>query len=301
MYLTKKSVAPGPNLELDNIQMNRRTFLQISAGLPASAMLLGCEDQQTQEIPAATRSIERIGVQLYTVRDLMAENFEETIESVAALGYKELEFAGYYDRNPEDIRALLERLDVTAPSGHIGIDALRNDLAGVIGTASAMGHAYIVCPYLDASERTLEHYRAHAALFNEVGAACQEAGIQFAYHNHEFEFEAVDGVIPYDLLLAETDPELVQMELDLYWVVYANKEVAECFAQAPGRFPLCHVKDMGSDRSMVPVGEGIIDFAAIFAHQEHAGLQHYFVEHDHPEDSMQSIATSIAHVQSLTF
>lgn len=279
--------------------MNRRTFLQMSAGLPAAAALMQSNRSPLQA--AAIPKVDRVGVQLYTVRDLLSKNFEETIRAVAGLGYKELEFAGYYDRDPEDIRALLDELEVTAPAAHIGIDMLRGDLTGVIETARTMRHRYIVCPYLGQNERTLEHYRAHAALFNEVGAACKEARMRFAYHNHEFEFIEIDGVVPYDLLLAETDPELVLMELDLYWVKYAKLEVADVFSKAPGRFPLCHVKDMGPDGGMMPVGEGTIDFAAIFAHSEHAGLRHYFVEHDHPEDAMQSIATSIEHVKSLEY
>ncbi|MDE2834600.1 MAG: sugar phosphate isomerase/epimerase [Bacteroidota bacterium] len=276
--------------------MNRRTFLQLSAGLPAAAALRPKTRHRT-----SPWGIERIGIQLYTVRSVLADDFEGTIRAVAGLGYQELEFAGYYDRNPEDIRALLDELDMTAPAGHIGIEALRGDLAGVINTFLAMGHRYVVCPYLDANERTLEHYRQHAALFNEVGVACSEAGLQFAYHNHEFEFVETEGIVPYDLLLAETDPELVWMELDLFWVEAAQVSSVDLFTRAPGRFPLCHIKDMGPDAAMVAVGEGDIDFASILAHSEHAGLRHYFVEHDHPEDPMQSIATSIAHLQSLEF
>ena len=247
------------------------------------------------------RGLESIGVQLYTVRSVLGEDFEGTIQAIAQLGYHELEFAGYYDRDPEDIRALLESENLTAPSAHVPIQALRANLEEVIDSALTLGHHYVVCPYLDASERTLEHYRAHAALFNEVGAACREAGLQFAYHNHEFEFEETDGVIPYDLLLAETDPDLVQMELDLYWVVVAKKQAQDLFTQAPGRFPLCHIKDMGAEGKMMPVGEGNIDFAAILSHSEQAGLKHYFVEHDHPEDPMQSVATSIEHLKTLEF
>lgn len=279
--------------------MNRRTFLQLSAGLPAAAVLM--PNNANLSRAASLRTIERIGVQLYTVRDLLREDFEGTIKAVASLGYKELEFAGYFDRNLEDIRALLEEQELTAPATHIGIEALRGDLAAVIETALTLGHQYVVCPYLDANERSLEHYRQHAALFNDVGAAFKEAGIQFAYHNHEFEFVATDGIVPYDLLLEETDPELVWMELDLYWVVVAGISAVDLFSRAPGRFPLCHIKDMGPDGGMAPVGEGSIDFAAILAHSEHAGLKHFFVEHDHPKDAMQSIASSLEHVKSLKF
>ena len=173
---------------------------------------------------------------------------------------------------------------------------------GVIDAAQRLGHSYIVCPWLAEDERTMAHYRDHVALFNEVGVACQEAGIQFAYHNHEFEFEPTeDGVVPYDFMLDETNPELVKMELDLYWIAYANRSVSEYFQRDPGRYPLCHIKDMGPDRGMTPVGDGQIDFAVILAESETAGLRHYFVEHDHPEDALASIRTSITHLRSLTF
>ncbi len=110
-----------------------------------------------------------------------------------------------------------------------------------------------------------------------------------------------DGVIPYDFILEETDPELVKMELDLYWIAYADRDPLEYFRRYPGRFPLCHVKDMGEDRSITDVGKGQIDFIRIFTESETAGLKHYIVEHDNPEDPFASIQTSIAHLKSLNF
>ena len=221
---------------------------------------------------------------------------------MADAGYDEVETVWDAERNPDDIRALLDELGLAAPSTHVPIEALRTNLPSVIDASQRLGHSYIVCPWLAEDERTMAHYRDHVALFNEVGAACQEVGIQFAYHNHEFEFESnEDGVIPYDFMLDETDPELVKMELDLYWIAYANRSISEYFQRDPGRYPLCHVKDMGPDRGMTPVGEGQIDFAAILAESETAGLRHYFVEHDHPEDALASIQTSITHLRSLTF
>ena len=249
-----------------------------------------------------SQHLERIGVQLYTVRSLLSSDYENTIRAVADLGYDEVECVWDPDRNPEDIRTLFEEVGLAAPSTHAPIQALQNNLEKVLDAAQAIGHSYIVCPWLSEEQRSMEQYKNHVVLFNEVGAACKEVGIQFAYHNHEFEFEAEDdGIMPYDFLLEETDPELVKMELDLYWVAYANQDPIEYFKRYPGRFPLSHVKDMGAEREMTAVGEGEIDFASIFLESETAGLKYYFVEHDHPEDPMSSIQTSIQYLRGLDF
>lgn len=246
-------------------------------------------------------TLPRIGAQLYTVRDLMAEDFEGTIERVAEIGYDEVEFAGYFDHTPEEVRAVIDRVGITAPAVHVGIDMLRSDLASVLDAAVTVGHEFVVCPYLAENERTLDHYRRHADFFNEVGETCRAAGVQLAYHNHEFEFIETDGVIPYEFLLDETDPELVAMELDLYWVEKAGHDALAWFASYPGRFPLCHVKDMAENEDMTVVGSGTIDFAATFAANEEAGLRHWFVEHDFPSDSMASLTNGYTHLAALRY
>ncbi len=289
--------------------MNRRVFLKSSFAVPAAVgVFAGCASETEPEPEAevsekaATRSLERIGVQLYTVRNLLESDYEGTIQAVADAGYDEVETVWDSERNPDDIRALLDKVGLVAPSTHVPIEALKTNLTGVIDAAQRLGHSYIVCPWLEEDQRTMAHYRNHVVFFNEVGTACNEAGIQFAYHNHEFEFEPTeDGVIPFDFMLDAMDPDLVKMELDLYWVAYANRSANEYFQRDPGRYPLCHIKDMGPDRGMVPVGEGLIDFAAILAESETAGLKHYLVEHDHPEDALASIRTGITHLRSLTF
>ena len=294
--------------------MNRRTFIKASAAAGLGGLVLtntGCAEGEgttmndtttvPSEAPAEGRALERIGVQLYTVRSVLENDFEGGIEQVAAVGYDEVEFAGYYDRSPADVRALLDQVGLTAPAAHVGIDVLRDDLDAVIEAGQIIGHAYIICPWLAEDQRTLDHYKQHAALFNQIGEACKAAGLQFAYHNHDFEFFETDGQIPYDLLLAECDPALVEMELDLYWIKKGGHDAGAYFDAHPGRFTCCHVKDMGADEGIVPVGTGSIEFGSIFAQSEQAGLKHYFVEHDHPDDPMASIATSYAHLKDLRF
>ncbi|WP_457651577.1 sugar phosphate isomerase/epimerase family protein [Rhodocaloribacter sp.] len=291
--------------------MNRRTFIQASAaalggltlGGPA---LTGCAREKADAVhetaPPGHR-LERIGLQLYTVRSLLEQDFAGTLEKVAAVGYKEVEFAGYFGHGPEDVKALLGRLGLTAPSTHVLLDALAPDaLDATVANAVAVGHRYLVMAWLPEDERaSLDAYRRHAELFNRAGETCHEAGLRFAYHNHDFEFVDLDGVRPYDLLLSETDPELVKMELDLYWITKAGADPLAYFAQHPGRFPLCHVKDMAADGEMTEVGAGTIDFATLFAHATEAGLTHYFVEHDHPADPLASITASFAYLNTMTF
>ena len=289
--------------------MDRRSFLTHSIAASLGSLSLGqagCAEParlQTQrdESTGTGRTLEHIGVQLYTVRDLMEVDVAHTLERVAAVGYDEVEFAGYFEHTPAQIRGLLDQSGLRAPAAHVDIDLLRTRLEEVLEAADIIGHSYLVCPWLRPEERTLEHYRQHANLFNEVGAACRTAGIQFAYHNHDFEFEATDGQVHFDLLLDRTEPDLVQIELDLYWLAKGDRQAEPYFDRHPGRFPLCHVKDMAADETMVSVGQGELDFASIFGQSEQAGLKHYFVEHDTPQDSLASIQVSFEHLQELRF
>jgi sugar phosphate isomerase/epimerase len=229
--------------------------------------------------------IQTAGLQLYTLRSIMNDDLEGNFRRIAEIGYKELEFAGYYDRTPQEIRAILDENGFTAPSTHISSAQFRNSLDKIIEDAKIIGHEYVICPHPgDEPFETLDDYRAMAEFFNEVGMKCQEAGLKFGYHNHSFEFEEIDGVVPYDILLEETDPELVPMQLDLCWIVNAGKDPVAYFEKHPGRFHLCHVKDLDANGELANVGSGTIDFARIFASAPTAGLKHYIVEHDRPGD-----------------
>mgnify|MGYP006283995279 CR=1 FL=1 len=289
--------------------MTRRQFLLASAqatgslclGLGLSACGPDPPDESTAEADTSsstTASLPAIGLQLYTIRSVMDEDFRGAMEQVARIGYDEVEFAGYYDRSPEEISALLTDLDLASPATHISLQRIREAPDAVLRTAKAIGHQYIVCPYLAEEERTsLDDYRQLAKDFSAFGQRCTEAGLQFAYHNHDFEFTEMDGTRPYDVLLSETDPEHVQMELDLYWVLEAGHDPLDYIEQNPDRYPLCHVKDRGPNGDMVSVGNGTIDFAALF---RQANFQHYFVEHDNPADPMQSIRASHRTLSQLT-
>ena len=254
---------------------------------------------------AAGRKLSRIGMQLYTVRRELEKGFEGTLRQVAALGYREVEFAGYFGRKPGEIKTLLKRLKLDAPAAHVPLAELRGDLRPMLDAAQTVGHRYLLVAYLrDVERRTLDDYRRHADLFNEAGVRLRKAGLRFAYHNHDFEFEPTGGHIPYDLLLERTDPRLVKMEMDLYWTVKGGASPLKYFEKYPGRFHLLHVKDMDSTprRHFTEVGRGVIDFKTIFAGAGRAGVRHYFVEQDQtPGSPFDSLKLSMDYLRKLEF
>ncbi len=294
--------------------MNRRTFIATSI----AAAVAGTRPAWSAE----TFHIDRVGLQLYTLRDLMKKDFDGTIAKVAQIGYKEVEFAGYYDRSPQDVRAILEKDGLTSPSTHVGYDIVEKKWSEALDAAHTIGHTFVVCPWIDAKQRkTPDGWKRAAELFNHAGEAAQKAGIQFAYHNHAFEFEpseALGGKLPYDFLLAETDPNLVKMEMDLCWITVGGQDPVKYFDRYPGRFPLVHVKDWttkgpgGNDYGgatgaskkpghMTDVGQGEIDFKRIFAQSGKAGIQHYFVENDEPKSAFEDIKISYDYLAKLKF
>lgn len=290
--------------------MNRRTFIEVLT----AAMIL---PRHLTWAASGERRIEKIGVQLYTVRDQMKADFDGTIAKVAAIGYKEVEFAGYFGHSPQQVRAALDRNGLTSPSCHVEYDVLGDKWPGVIESSKTIGQSYIVCPWIPEEQRKQpDVWQRAAETFNRAGEASKKAGIQFAYHNHWFEFLPVNGKLPYDVLLEKCDPDLVKMELDLCWITVAGADPLKYFDRYPGRFPLVHVKDMkklpkvstagGQDfgdslTDMTAVGSGVIDWKRIFAQSDKAGIKHYIVEHDKPKAPFESIKTSYDYLSKLRF
>jgi len=262
--------------------ISRRYFLQAGVAVMACPGL-GC----------AGESRNPLGIQLYTLREAMSENVPHTFRQLAHIGYREVEFAGYFDHDAEELRRLLDEHDLTAPSSHVPLELMQSEPEKTLEFAVALGHRYLVVPWLPEEQRqSIDQYRRTAETFNRLGEQCKAAGLQFAYHNHAFEFDVIDGQVPYDVLLNETDPELVGMEMDVYWVSKAGRSPVRYLTEWPGRFPLWHLKDMLSDGSMVDVGDGEIDFPALLELRDKAGLRHGFVEHDHPEKAFRSAERS---------
>lgn len=290
--------------------MDRRTFvgaLTAAVALPGRGILSGSSPFGRLMLPG---HIDRIGLQLYTVRDLMEKDFDATVASVAKVGYQEVEFAGYFGRTPEQVRDVLTRNGLTAPSTHVGFDTLGEGWEATLHTARLIGHEYIVCAFVpEEQRRTMDDWHRIADRFNQAGKAARAAGLQFAYHNHNFEFAPLDGRLPYDVLLESTDPSLVQLEMDLFWITFAGGNPLDYFSRYPGRFSLVHVKDMLAkptpdvppERVMADVGKGTIDWKRIFSQAGQAGIKHYFVEHDHPPKPLEDIGVSYTYLKHLTF
>jgi sugar phosphate isomerase/epimerase len=267
--------------------INRRTFLRDGALGLAAASLATRWPRPTFADPFGLP----IGLQLYTVRQSAAKDFDGTLRAVAAIGYKEVELPGFFQKTAPEISKSLKAARLTCPSAHYETPDLRNGLDARIAFAKEIGLSYMVLAFLQPKERkSLDDYRHLADFFNQVGEQCQNAGIQFAYHAHNFEYNVFNGVVAFDDLLAHTDPNLVKIELDCYWMTRAGKDPVAYLKKYPGRFPLLHIKDMkpghppttdlmkGAD-AFTEVGRGIIQWKPIF---EAAGdeLKHYFVEQD---------------------
>jgi sugar phosphate isomerase/epimerase len=300
--------------------MNRRRFI----GSMTAATLMS--NRFTWAL--ASHQIEKIGLQLYTVRFEMAKDFAGTLEKVASIGYKEAELAEfaqdadgkvtYFKRSPQEVHAALDSRGLVSPSTHVTFKSLQpENFVRVIEASKVFGHRYIVCPWIEIEIRNQpDGWKRAADAFNHAGEACKKAGIQFAYHNHWFEFApGADGKMPYDFLLQETDANLVKMELDLCWIVVGGQDPVQYFNKYPGRFPLVHVKDMkkipkvdpsggqnfGDSVDMTSVGDGVIDWKNILGKSEKAGIKHYFVEHDKPQEAIASITASYKYLKPLRF
>lgn len=288
---------------------SRRSFLKttamLSAGLLAAPHLFAYNKKY-------------IGLQLYTVRDYMAADPAAALAKVAQIGYTSVEGATYtgnekfYGMDAKAFAALLKQNGLIMPSSHYrlgeeqtnGTDTqgtLLHDWDKAVDDAAEAGIKYMVCAYLSLPERgNLDHYKKIAETFNKAGERCKKVGIQLAYHNHDFEFIQENGKYPYEILLNDTDKDLVKMEMDLYWVTKANQDPIKLIDEHPGRFPLWHVKDMDRTpaRMFTEVGNGTIDFKKIFANADKAGLKYFFVEQDKcPGDPYASISQSIAYIK----
>ena len=243
---------------------------------------------------------QRIGIQLYTVRSLMPSAPERTLEALAAIGYREVELAGLYGLGAAQMKGMLERAGLRAVSAHRSIEDLRDQWPTVADDAHALGLTYVVCPWVNSGDRTLDGYHRLARDFNAIGKRAREAGLRFAYHDGDYAHaRSDDGEVPYDILLAETDPSLVEFEIDLYWMITGGADPLAYFARWPGRFPMLHVKDRASDGAMTDAGAGTIDLRTILARGDAAGVRHWLVEHDEPKDPLASARASYAYLSRL--
>jgi sugar phosphate isomerase/epimerase len=288
---------------------SRRSFIKTSAVL--SAALLAAPNLFAYDK-------KYIGLQLYTVRDAMEKDPAAALAKVAQIGYNTVEGATYtgtekfYGMDAKTFSKLLKDNGLIMPSSHYRLGEEQTDGKDVRGTlmhdwvravddAVEVGAKYMVCSWLSEHERGyLTHYQQVADQLNKAGEICKKSGIQLCYHNHDFEFIKQDDKYPYEMLLIRADEKLVKMELDLYWLTKAGQDPMSLFNRYPGRFPLWHIKDMDKtpERMFTEVGNGIIDFKAIFKQANKAGLKYFFVEQDKcPGDPFVSITESITYIK----
>ncbi len=262
---------------------NRRDFLKTTAAFAAGTIvfpMLSCSKEKT------------IGLQLYTVRDKIKQDLDGTLNKLAEIGYNSVEAAGYsatdgtfYGEKPKVFANKLKGLGITLNSSHT---VLEPDMAEKVFTdATEAGCKFVVYPHLAESRRqNIDGYKATAEKLNKLGEIGNKYGIRFGYHNHAFEFKDMDGQIGMDVLISETDPELVTFEADLYWITRGGYNPVDYMSKYPGRFELWHVKDMAKTEDMffAPVGTGRIDFKSIFAIKDKVGMKFFFVEQDRFKD-----------------
>jgi sugar phosphate isomerase/epimerase len=268
--------------------MRRRTFVKLTGAAIASSPFISCG--------SGTAKAKTQGIQLYTLKEMFPNDIPGTLSLVAKTGFTELEAYGYGDGKIfgmaySDFAKRASDLGLNIVSGHhlTGLampdmkGTLVNDWERAVADAKAAGQKYMVIAWLHPTEReTLDGYKKVIELLNKSGETCKQYGVRLAYHNHDFEFMDLEGSVPYDLMLKELDPSLVAMEMDLYWVRFANKEPLTYFENYSGRFELWHVKDMDKEQrdKNADVGSGSIDFKPIFAKREQSGLKHFFLEQE---------------------
>jgi len=279
--------------------MKRRDFLK-------SSMLLALATQ----LPPNILDIEgrKIGLQLYTLRDDLKADFAATLKQVATLGYKEVELAGYadglfYGHKPKEFKIIVNDLGLKIISSHnkITLDSYEK----IISDCKEVGSKYVILPWLSNEEhKTIDQYKTICDLLNKAGELCKSMGMKVGYHNHAFEFETVDGQIPYEVMLKSTNENVI-FEADLYWITKANRKPLEFFEQYPKKFELWHVKDMDNtpEKNFTEIGNGTINFAEIFAKAKQSGMKHFFVEQDKCLNNkpLKAIEISINYLKNSSF
>jgi sugar phosphate isomerase/epimerase len=301
----------------------RRDFLKRTGAAALGSLLLSNELQAS-----FFRKEHAVGIQLFTFFSSIDDDVQGTLKKIAGIGYKEIESAfskkgGYYGMTSKEFSKMIADLGMSWKSHHVlgapfklpagakmPTDAngqpmkippmknLKDNMQELVDEIAEAHLPYLVCA--NTPIETMDDIKSSLEVLNKTGEACKKAGIQFCYHNHDAEFKAVEGQVPYDLMLSQLDKDNVKFELDLAWVIKGGADPVDLFNQNKGRFPLWHVKDLDATReTILPVGEGTIDFKRIFAAASVAGMQHVFVEHDFPKDAYTSITTSISNIKKL--
>ncbi len=307
---------------------NRRNFLKHTGAFALSSLLLPQLGKAASVFNKAAHA--PIGLQLYTLGQLMTQDAKGTLQKVAAIGYKELESAGsqkgiFYGYEPKEFAAMVKDMGMNWRSAHVGgapftmeqvmkmaktaedsariqkmaerfknmpkMPNLKENYQQLADDAAEGGLTYLVCSSIPVN--TLDEIKTAVDVFSKAGEACKKNGVQFAYHNHTTEFDEVEGNRPFDYILNNTDKDLVKMELDLAWATKAGQDPAQLFKLHPGRFPLWHVKDLDKNtKNPAEVGTGIVDFKHAFDNAKESGMKYFFVEQDGAPQPIQNVTNS---------
>jgi len=258
----------------------RRDFLK---NITLVSGLLATSPLYAETLPPKGK-IKKIGIQLYTLRDIIKSDLKGTLASLGKIGYNSLEAYGFdgrfFEHSAKDFRELCNDLGMDITSTHCGITVENASLYAEKAAEAGLG--YLVLPSLMGRPgKTPDDFKKLAVEMNRIGEITKKAGISFGYHNHKFEFEKIEGEIPYDILLKETDPALVTFQMDIYWVVKGGFDPRQYFEKYPGRFGLWHIKDLGNDGDTCIVGNGQINFKDLLKKSKQAGLKRILYEQEH--------------------
>lgn len=300
----------------------RRDFLIAGSAFALAA----CSGEKMAEVKTeepvmdSGNKIAKVGLQTYTLREALGQDFEGTLAMIKEVGYDyvELNDRNFSDRTPAELKAALDAVGLPSPASHVGIDMVRNDLSGVISAAKTLELDYVIVPYIGDHERSLEDWKAHARTMDSAGAILRDEGVKMAYHNHQFEFDDLGGTTAMEVLMADTNPDNVCFEMDIFWTVLADVDPTALIKKYPGRFKACHIKDMKGDARaaeasgasyddltrdyMVDVGTGDIDFTPVFALNDVSGMELFIAEHDQPKQPYRNaIETSLTNIRAMRF
>lgn len=248
----------------------------------------------------------KVAIQLFTLREKCQEDFVGTLKKVTELGYHGVEFAGNWGGlEANKLKAILDDLGLQASGSHVPLHMLENELESVIQYQKAINSEHIICPILPEDRRGgVEEYSNFAKKLNELGQKCAENGIQFSYHNHAFELEDLNGKKPLNILLDESDPELVKAELDIYWLTKAGENSVEWLNKYRGRTPLLHLKDMTTDgrQFFAELGTGGVDVQSAIKAGKEVGVDWFVIEQDRTErDPFESAQISMDYLKRYSF
>ncbi len=290
---------------------HRRDFLKTTLGLSAGSLLLPALARSNASRPNASRKhspsrhVTDIGIQLYTVRNEMLADPVATLKKLAKIGFKELESArsdkgSYYGLTAKEIKKITEDLGMKLRSGHIHVDA---DWQKSIDQAAETGQEYLISAVLPTPGQTVENYQRAAEAFSKYGEDCKKSNLSFGYHNHNTEFEVVDGKVLYDILVERSDPKLVKLEMDLGWVVAGGQDPLQYFEKYPGRFELWHLKDMDMTRkASTEFGKGSLDIKKLLQHGKQSGMKHFFLEQEeYAHDAFESVQIDYDYLVKLDY